>query len=433
MKKWCNRVVAIVMLTVFSITALAENSLHYTVLDADEYKLIVNHSRSKVQQLLKTLQAHSGQNINAQIAFISQQLLDIPYIHTNGMGEGDWQPRSSVYKPGGLHVKQNPVYRLDALNCQTFVQITMALLHANTLAQFDNNIVKIAYGAAGNPNGDIIRYYNRNNFTDADFNPINQRNGWLTDATSQSVLAPYTKSTSAIITRQKWFLYQQQNRAETVQVLAKISGPAMVQRFMTTYAALRFPHFDSEQISIRYIPKEFLAIKQFNRGFQPNQALLDKIPTPAIAEIVRDVKKWNINGIKIKDIIGSELTVSHLGFLYRQSYHYGDIIYRKISCAYAHQLQKICHVTSITCKKNQCNELMFSHATDAYPIGYFWYQKSNGNYVCLPNRPSRGVRYTYCNRVVQTPFFDYLIDYQLGLYWNMDVPSVLGVHIETLN
>jgi hypothetical protein len=92
----------------------------------------------------------------------------------------------------------------------------------------------------------------------------------------------------------------------------------------------------------------------------------------------------------------------------------------------------VCEVTPVICQKKICRELMFTHATNAHPKKYYWYQSSNGNYVCSPNRPAPYLAYTSCNRVVSSPFYDYLTDYQLGYYWNMDVASILGVHVEKL-
>ena len=76
---------------------------------------------------------------------------------------------------------------------------------------------------------------------------------------------------------------------------------------------------------------------------------------------------------------------------------------------------------------------MFAHATSAYPDRYFWYQQSNGHYVCSSQPPARGTSYTQCNRVERLPFFDYLINYQYGSYVYMNNPSIVGVHIEKLS
>lgn len=411
----------------------SSNTRPYLVINAKNYKNTVVDTREKITILLEQLNSQQNLSADAKVAWITQQLLNIPYIESNGMGEGDWQPRSSVYKGGALHVKQNPVYRLDGLNCQTFVQIVMALFHSRNINQFDKNILKISYGAAGNPDGEIVRFYNRNNFIDGDFNPVNQRNGWLTDVTREGTLARYAKPIEATITRQKWFAKQLQNPEANVQVLDAEYGPAMAKRFKNVYARLPFPNFDSEQITLHYIPKQLIALRQSDGSFLPNQTLLDKIPTPAVMEIVRDIKKWKLYGVKMKDIIGSELTVSHMGLLYRQRFNQGDVIYDKTSCQWDYQNRKVCSVTPVICKKETCNELMYAHATDAYPKSYYWYQTADGHSVCTPRLPSAGTPYTRCNRVVAMPLYAYFTDYQLGSHWNMDMPSLLGVHIEQLS
>ncbi len=405
----------------------------FTVLNSKSYKNTVQDSRDRVNELLKNQKRHRHLTLNAQVAHIAKELADIPYLATNAMGEGDWQPTSKTYIPGAVHVKQQPVYRLDGLDCQTFVQVAMALLHANSLENFDRAYLKISYGAAGNPDGEVVRYYNRNNFIDADFNPVNRRNGWLTDVTGQGELASYSKSLNATVTRINWFMAQQQNLANNVIVLSTSDGPDMVERFKTTYTHLDFPRFDEEKIKIRYIPKDALAIREPDGEYMPNQALLDAIPTPAIAEMVRDVNRWSFYGRKVKDIIGSELTISHLGILYRQTFKKDELIYRKITCEFDRYNRKVCDVTPISCEQSQCRELMFVHATNAYPASYSWYKNADGNYVCSPLPAPKGVVTTSCNRVIATPFFDYLTDYQAGTYWNMETPSFLGVHIEALS
>lgn len=413
-------------------TSLTPSTARYTVLDPIQYQQNVQDSRDKIQQLLKSLQSLNNLNANTRIALISQQLLGIPFIYSGAEGEGDWQPTSSTYQPGAVHVKQDPVYRLDGLNCQTFVQVAMALLYSKNLRYFDQNILKISYGAAGNPSREIVHYYNRNHFIDGDWNPINRRNGWLTDVTSQGELNSYTETTSANITRQNWFLFQQKNLYATVRVLNNLDGPAMAQRYMTTYSALNYPKFDSEIVPITYIPKEKIALLQPNGSYKPNQILLDKIPTPAVLEIVRDVKKWTLAGKNLKDVTGSEQNISHMGILYRKTFQQGETIYQKTTCNLNSKQEKVCTVKPVNCKKNQCIELMLVGTSSARPDGYYWYKKPDGNYTCSSKLPNNGASYTLCNRVVEVPLFDYLTDYQYGSYWYMNNPSLIGIHIEKL-
>lgn len=415
----------IFLLCIFA--AAAVDAAPYTILNAEQYHETVQASRNKITKILADLKSKPHLDANAQMAFIISELSDIPYIHQNGMGEGDWQPASNTYLPGAIHTRQNPVYRLDGLNCQTLVQVAMALYHSRQLSQFDKNYLNIAYGAMGNPQGEIVHYYNRNNFIDADFNPVNERNGWLVDVTSTS---PYAKNIHASITRKKWFMQQRYQPMENIQVLSASSGPLMLERYKTVYGSLNQPNFIRQEIVMSYIPKETLVLQQEDDSYTPNQALLDKIPTPAIAEIVRDPASWQDYGIKVKDIIGSELTVSHLGILYRQTFKRDELIYRKISCSA--DAGHSCEVTPIFCQKKFCRELMFAHATNAYHQHDYWYQAADGHYVCSPKKPVIPTRYTTCNRVVSLPFYDYLTDYQSGYYTNMDVRSILGVHVEKL-
>lgn len=402
----------------------------FTVLDRKDYLRTVSEARSTIETLLGALKPFRQQHHDKQVAFIAEQLADRPYLPLGGMGEGDWPPASPSYKPDSLHIQQNPVYRLDAFDCQSFVQIVMGLLYSENLNDFDRNILKIAYGAAGNPQGEIVRYYNRNNFIDGDFNPINERNGWLLDVTSQGALSASSAVTQATITRQNWFIVQQKKLAENVRVLKKIDGPSMVKRFLKVYANLNFPRFNAEKVTLSYVPKTLLALKQPSGNYQPNQALINKIPTPAIVEIVADAKKWDINGVNIKEAIGSELNVSHLGLVYRQSFKRGDFIYHKIICGLSSRQEKACIVTPIVCQKRKCNELMFVHATNAYPSHFYWYQR-NGNFVCSPNPPINAPAKP-CNRVERIPLFYYLTDYQYGSYWHMSNPAILGIHVEKL-
>lgn len=427
-----RKTIAILLLSIFfSYGSFAASN--YTVLDLNQYRLTVNEARQEVGRLLKALESHRDQNRNEQIAFIAEQLSDTPYSYTGEIGEGDWQPSSLTYRPGALHINQNPVYRLDVLNCQTLVQVAMGLLYSKDIHQFDRNIIRIAYGASRQPADRGVHYFNRNNFVDGDFNPINQRQGLLRDATIEGNLASYSAIATANIERQNWFLAQRQHLKDYIRVLREADGPAMLRRFKTLYSKLKYPHFKFEKVSIAYLPKTSLAIQQSDGTYQANDLLLDKIPTPAVLEMVYDAKKWTVDGQGIKTLIGTELNISHFGLLYRRTFQYGDLIYRKITCEYGEQRKKICSVRPVHCLKKMCPELMLVHATDAYPEHYYWYQESKDHYVCSPKLPQNGQVYTQCNRVERLPLFDYLTTYQYSSHWYMDWPAILGVHIERLS
>lgn len=413
--------------------SLSNSSSNFTVLDPILYQQVINDSFAQVQQLLNLLQSKDHLNANSKVELISQQLMNIPFITSGAEGEGDWQPSSFSYKPNAAHVKQDPVYRLDGFNCLTFVQVAMALLYSYDLNSFDKNILKISYGAAGNSTREIVHYYNRNHFIDGDWNPINRRNGWLSDVTSQGDLSSYNATTSVNLTRQNWFLLQLNDLSSTVRVLNSADGPAMLKRYQTVYTALNYQHFDNENVTMSFIPKETIAIAQPMGTYIPNKRLLDKIPTPAVMEIIRDARKWTVDGKNIKDAIGSELSVSHMGLLYRKTLHQGELIYNRVTCYYNNRDEKTCSVRPIICQKKLCNELMFVNVSSALPNGYYWYKKPDGRYTCSSKLPTTTVPYTRCNRVREVPLFDYLTDYQYGSYWYMNNSSILGIHIEKLS
>ncbi len=401
-----------------------KSTTNFTVLDADQYRQTVEESRLKVKKILLAKHKYYFKNADEHIAFLTKLLQDTPYIFSGSAGEGDWDFKA--------HVKQDPVYRLDGLNCQTFTQVVLAMYFSKDLNEFDKNILKINYGAAGNPQGEFVHFFNRNHFIDGDWNPINQKNGFITDSTSNGNLSNYAKITYANITRQKWFDLQQADLQRTVRVLDPADGAAMADRYANFYSKLNYPRFDLETVGLSYIPKEKIAPLQADGSYKPNTDLLDKIPTPAVVEIVRDAKKWHLDGKSIKDVIGSELSVSHMGMLYHKTFKQGEIIYQKTECNYNDQHEKICDVRPITCKKKLCNELMFSHPTAARPNGYFWYQTSKNRFACSAELPDDITKFTQCNRVQAIPLFDYITDYQYGSHLYMTNRSILGIHVESL-
>ena len=309
------------------------------------------------------------------------------------------------------------------------MQVTMALFYSTTLAEFQTQLINIAYGAAGNPQGERVRYFNRNHFADGDFNPINEQQGYLKDATAAGELAAFTETTTAKITRNRWLTKQRQQLAQHVTVLKAQDGPSMVSRFVTTYATLPFPQFKKEIVTTTYLPKTVL-FHFDGLHYAPNEALFAAIKTPAIIEIVRDAKRWSKDGMRVKSLIGSETSISHLGFAFRQTFKKGDLITERIQCE-ADFDGPTCRVIPRYCEKLQCDELMFTHATDAYPDDYVFY-KTGKHYVCQKTLPNPGTPYTFCNRVVSVPLADYLLDYQYGHYWYLNMPSLLGIHIEAL-
>ncbi|WP_280123883.1 hypothetical protein [Coxiella endosymbiont of Ornithodoros amblus] len=122
----------------------------------------------------------------------------------------------------------------------------------------------------------------------------------------------------------------------------------MYHRFKNKYST-PFHTFSLEIVTIAYVPKETFVKKSVDsKGtvhYQPNLKLINQIPTPSVIEIVRNVKQWRINEKNIKEVIGSELNVSHFGLLYRDRFSYGSTILKKITCGKNKAGNKVCSVT----------------------------------------------------------------------------------------
>ena len=227
-----------------------------------------------IQQLLQTAPQN---NLAQRIHYFSAALLNRPYVN-EPLGEGL-----------NGEFNQEPLYRLERFDCQTFVETVMALSLAHNLAEFKALLTKIRYA-----NGEIT-FAKRNHFPSADWLPNNSKNGFIQDITEQVAGQQNIATASAYINRQQWYRYLTQNRikipgltpAEVYNKLKQLQ--AQGQFAVNTWA------------SIRYIPLNKLLIKG-----KPDQALLNQIPDGAIVLIVKH--------LPLANMIGTDMNVSHMGF-----------------------------------------------------------------------------------------------------------------------
>ncbi len=417
-----------------AVSLSAASSTDYTVIPYN-YQQVTRASRLEIRTMLWPLALIKDPNKKLQ--FMSRYFANRPYATSGALGEGNW---CKAGEQGCVHIQQDPIYRTDALNCFSMMQMMLPLLHAKNINDYENIILQFAYGAAGE-GPDSIAYYNRDNFVSGDFNPLTEQQGLLSDVTDQGIFAQYIKNTNALIDRQRWFSFQEKPTviANNVRVINAADGAAMYQRFVNNYPA-QYHLFKPAEVSITYIPKEVLVTPILNPdnktfSYVPNEALINQMPVPSVVEIVRDASKWNINGVNIADIIGTQLNVSHVGLLYRQQFAYNQVIYQDTVCSLNNNV-KSCIVKPIPCTHPEgCLKTMFLDSTDVYPSGYYFYQSPahSGHYVCTATPPAAGASSTTCNRVTALPLGDYLATYQYGSYIFMTSPSIVGIHVERIN
>lgn len=212
-----------------------------------------------------------------RIDYLSHYFLKKPYI-VNPQGEGEQG-----------EIDQSPLYRFDGFDCVTLVNNILALSRSDDISSFLKELLKINYYHA------LPKFENRFHFMSIDWNPQNQKNKIVCDVTEK--IADENGNKIAVfaegdIDKPGWFLKRAEKenatRAEKLRGYAKKS-----QKIFS-----RLP----------YLP----LTKLFDLEKTPNHFIFDQIPHVSVIEIVRP--NWNL-----KEKIGTNLHVSHVGFAIRKS------------------------------------------------------------------------------------------------------------------
>lgn len=239
-------------------------------------------------------------NINslaARITFISSEWLGRPY-YLNTLGEGD-----------DAEFDQAPLYRSDAFDCETYVDMVLAAALATDLKTFKQCIRNVRY-----LNGEVS-FITRNHFTALDWNINNQNKGYTKDITTSfhdENNQPVALQASALIDKPSWY----QHLAIT-RVRLRNENPALQAQKLDALKE-KGQTLSKTNAQIYYLPLTAL----FTTNGSPNNYLFNQIPSGAIIEIVRP--NWDLT----KEI-GTHINVSHLGFAIRD--HSGVLMFREAS------------------------------------------------------------------------------------------------------
>lgn len=220
--------------------------------------------------------------LSLRIATISKLFLGKPY-QLGALGEG----QSGRYN-------QNPLYRTDAFDCETYVDTVIALALARNLNEFKRLLRHIRYEQGR------IGFIHRNHFTCLDWNQNNQRQGFVTDITATITNEAHqivAKNAQAWINKPGWY------QALSLSII-QLPNATLHEKKRRLEALKHQGQTLPQQTSvISYIP--FTAL--FNASGQPNTHLFRQIPNGAIIEVIRP--NWDM-----ERQIGTHLNVSHLGF-----------------------------------------------------------------------------------------------------------------------
>lgn len=237
----------------------------------------------KIIEIYQNLKASPKLSTVERIDVISRYFLDQPYV-LGPNGEGANAP-----------FDQSPLYRTDAFDCMTFANMILALSVSHDFTEFQKNIRKVNYY-----NGDV-RFEKRFHITSTDWNPSNQRNGFIKDTTKEIKDVngkPIAIVSKVIINKPSWIQHLGMSSLKLLQPISEVEA----EQKLNDLHALANKMKPALSV-VAYLPLTAL----YNEKGEANLYLFNQIPSGSIIEIVRP--KWDL-----REQIGTYIQVSHLGF-----------------------------------------------------------------------------------------------------------------------
>ncbi len=242
-------------------------------------------ANSSIEELYHKLNQMPNISMPERIDWLSKQFIGVPYV-LGSLGEG-----------ATARYDQFPLYRVDAFDCDTYVNTVISLALASSLPTFQQCIKHMRY------NNGQVSYINRAHFTGSDWNQYHQKSGLFKDITptiKDQKNHSVAKLATALIEKPSWYAHAT-TAAIRLQHEDKIKQQKRLAELKTKGSKLK-----TTIETIPYLP--FTAL--FLKNTQPNLYLFDQIPHGAIIEIVRP--NWDL-----RKEIGTALSISHLGFAIR--------------------------------------------------------------------------------------------------------------------
>lgn len=212
--------------------------------------------------------------IQRRIEIQSAALLNTPYLD-GALGEGI----DGKYD-------QNPLYRFDYFDCETFVDTVMALALAKNLPDFRNKINQIRY-RQGN-----VSFTQRNHFPSADWIPNNKRKGYIRELT-YLIADRKTNVSRAQINLRNWYRHLTVDRIQ-IPYLSSQQKEAQLSQLKKESTSI----YVSKNVSISYIPVFELL---------QNSELRKRIPSGSLIFFVGHDSYLNSR-------IGTSMNVLHMSF-----------------------------------------------------------------------------------------------------------------------
>lgn len=261
---------------------------------------IEQQANARINELYHSIKSiPNNSSMAVRLNWFSKQFIDAIYV-LGSLGEG----ANSRYD-------QYPLYRIDAFDCDTFVNTVLALALADSLSTFQRCINNLRYKDG------TVAYETRAHFTSIDWNEYHQQQGIFKDITNsirnenkQSV----TQYATVVIDKASWYAHK------TLSTIRINNTDKEIQEQRLAELKANSSHLESKKSKVAYLPLSAL----FPKPDEPNLHLFSQIPDGAIIEIVRP--DWDL-----RKEIGTYLDISHLGFAF---WEHNILYFREASSQY---------------------------------------------------------------------------------------------------
>ncbi len=261
------------------------------------YQKLQSYDMAEYDQKIDNLLAQMQGVVGLERLYVaSQAFLGRPYLG-GACGEGELS-----------EFDQSPLYRTDAFDCVTYVNMVLALCLSDDLQQFKQKILAVNYYKS-NPS-----YLTRFHFMSVDWNVQNAMLGVVEDITytvTDEHEQPLVKDATALIDKPSWLLYRS---LEDLKLLEDIEERQAQLRLDELHQQAAFVH-PVDNIT-PYIPLTALFDHE-----EPNMAVFDRLVPGSVLEIVRP--NWDLTAQ-----IGTCLNISHVGFAVQDQ---GRLMFRQAS------------------------------------------------------------------------------------------------------
>jgi hypothetical protein len=273
----------------------------------------------EIISIIKELKSSPPKPIADKLYTITNHWLNRPYkMYCLGEGPlGDYD--------------QRPLYRTDQFDCETFVDMSLAVAHAQDIDSFYKHIIAVRY------QNQTINFTHRNHFTNIDWNQSNQKQHYIKDITDQIVWNkhPIFIENNIVIKKGKWYKLMSAERVylpHATEQIKKSKLNSLKENGKT----------QGETISkLKYIPISAF----FDKKEHARASIFKQIPHGAIIEIVTP-------DFNTEKLIGTNLDISHLGFAFYKNkqlyFRNASMIHNKIyDELLSDYLKKYLHSTKI--------------------------------------------------------------------------------------